>query len=209
MFHPTQSRAKARALPRVFLPFAMLLAGTLAAGFAPLPAAPPPATPAPAETAPPVVAPPPGREIDCLAQAVYYEARGESADGQAAVAQVVINRTRQGGSPRPVCGVVGQRARAACQVRFACAGRPRIAREPAAWRRSRAVASRALTGYVMRQVGPATSFHAAASDAPPRPGAGLVRVARLGGQVFYCARPHRKEGSWPRKSSSSSRSSRG
>ncbi len=46
------------------------------------------------------------RDVDCLAQAVYYEARGEGDDGQAAVAQVVLNRSRIASFPATVCGVV-------------------------------------------------------------------------------------------------------
>ena len=62
------------------------------------------------------------RELDCLSQAVYYEARGESSEGQAAVAQVVLNRLRHPGFPKTVCGVVYQGAQdQACQFSFACA----------------------------------------------------------------------------------------
>ncbi|MHB8529465.1 MAG: cell wall hydrolase [Caulobacteraceae bacterium] len=125
------------------------------------------------------------REVDCLAEAVYFEARGESGAGQAAVAQVVMNRTRAGGFPRTVCGVVHQRAGGLCQFSFVCLGLRRSVSESAAWGRSRAVARRALGGYVMTLVGPATSFRAAGPGRPwPRR---MSRVSRLGGHVFYCA----------------------
>jgi len=111
--------------------------------------------------------------IDCLSAAVYYEARGESAEGQAAVAQVVLNRARQPSYPKSVCGVVYQ----GCQFSFACNGATRGVREPGAWLRARTVAARALGGYVMAAVGRATSFHA---------GRGAHgAIAQVGGHVFF------------------------
>ncbi|MGI9169516.1 MAG: cell wall hydrolase [Caulobacteraceae bacterium] len=120
------------------------------------------------------------RDLECLAAAVYYEARGEAAAGQAAVAQVVLNRARTPSFPKNVCGVVYQGARGhECQFSFVCDGAMRRAREPAAWTRARDVAGRALHGYVMAAIGKATCFHAA------RLGGGGGRVVRLGGHVFF------------------------
>jgi spore germination cell wall hydrolase CwlJ-like protein len=123
------------------------------------------------------------RAIDCLTAAVYYEARGETPAGQAAVAQVVLNRTRGGGYPKSVCGVVYQRASAkACQFSFVCNGAMRGARERAAWISSRRIAARALAGHVMAAVGRATCFRALAR----RPG--RDDGVKLGHQVFYAAK---------------------
>lgn len=124
---------------------------------------------------------PPG-ELECLADAVYYEARGEPASGQAAVAQVVLNRTRTPGFPRRICGVVFQRTAAGCQFSFACDGSLRPPREPAAWDRSRAVARQALEGAATPQVAGALYFRVA--DVRARWG-GFTRVARIGAHVFY------------------------
>ena len=122
--------------------------------------------------------------VDCLTDAVYYEARGESASGQAAVAQVVLNRVRRAGFPKSVCGVVFQGvADQSCQFSFACDGAMRLAREPAAWRRAHAVAQRALDGSVMQEVGDATNFHVARLGQIW--GSGLVKVAQVGAHVFY------------------------
>lgn len=125
------------------------------------------------------------RALECLAQAVYYEARGEAPDGQAAVAQVVLNRARLDPYPSTVCGVVYQGSGSgACQFSFVCNGAMRGRRDLAAWDRARSVAARALGGYVMTAVGAATGFSAVGVRARGRsPG----RV-RIGGQVFYCAR---------------------
>jgi spore germination cell wall hydrolase CwlJ-like protein len=123
------------------------------------------------------------RSVDCLAAAVYYEARGEPPDGQAAVAQVVINRAHRPGYPKDLCAVIYQgAAEGRCQFSFVCGGAMAAPRQPAPWRRAQAVAARALSGYVMRGVGEATSFHAV------RLGHGcdghLTRLAQLGGHVF-------------------------
>jgi spore germination cell wall hydrolase CwlJ-like protein len=124
------------------------------------------------------------RDIDCLAQAVYYEARGEGLDGQAAVAQVVLNRSRIASFPGTVCGVVYQgKQSGSCQFSFVCNGAMRWSRDEQAWVRARFVAVRALDGYVMEKVKDATSFHAL----PERGRRSRRRQAvRVGGHVFVC-----------------------
>jgi spore germination cell wall hydrolase CwlJ-like protein len=122
--------------------------------------------------------------LECLTDAVYYEARGESDQGQAAVAQVVLNRVRRGGFPKSVCGVVFQGVDAhTCQFSFACDGAMGYGLEPAAWRRARVIAQRALDGFVMQEVGDATNFHVARLGQIW--GSGLVKVAQVGAHVFY------------------------
>ncbi|HWA63631.1 MAG TPA: cell wall hydrolase, partial [Caulobacteraceae bacterium] len=124
------------------------------------------------------------RDLDCLTAAVYYEARGESRAGQAAVAQVVLNRVRHPAFPKTVCGVVFQGlASGSCQFSFACDGAMRRPREPAAWRSAREVAARALSGYVMPQVGQAISFHVTALG--DIWGGTMTRVSEVGGHTFY------------------------
>ncbi len=138
------------------------------------------------------------RALDCLSQAVYYEARGESAAGQEAVAQVVLNRMRSPLYPKSVCGVVFQGAQThVCQFSFACDGSMNRHLNPVAWRRARAVASRALGGFVMAEVGHATHFHVVGMGQIW--GARLQRVAQIGDHVFYAftgrrATPERRAG---------------
>lgn len=123
-------------------------------------------------------------DIDCLTAAVYYEARGEPGEGQAAVAQVVLNRVRDAHFPKTVCGVVYQGlASHACQFSFACDGATERRREPAAWERARSVASQALGGHVVAAVGGATHYHVA--DLGEIWGAQMVRIAQIGQHVFY------------------------
>lgn len=136
---------------------------------------------APLQVADPIAV---AHDIDCLTAAVYYEARGEPRDGQAAVAQVVLNRLRDAHFPKTVCGVVYQGlASHACQFTFACDGSTAARREPGAWDRAKAVATRALDGYVAPAVGGATHYHVASLGEIW--GGQLVRVARIGQHVFY------------------------
>ena len=125
------------------------------------------------------------RDLECLTQAVYYEARGESAQGQAAVAQVVLNRVRHPNFPKTVCGVVFQGASLGhgCQFSFACDGSMHDRREPEAWRRSELVAARALGGTIVAQVGRATHFHVVGLETAWNND--MIRVAQVGMHVFY------------------------
>ncbi|PIC01260.1 cell wall hydrolase [Caulobacter sp. X] len=125
------------------------------------------------------------RELECLADAVYYEARGETPSGQAAVAQVVMNRVRHPAFPKSICGVVFQGAynRTGCQFSFACDGSMRHARDVSAWNRARKIAARALSGAISNQVGSATHFHT--TNVSPGWGPRLLRVAQVGMHIFY------------------------
>ncbi len=124
------------------------------------------------------------RDLDCLAQAVYYEARGETPSGQAAVAQVVLNRVRHPAFPKSICAVVFQGARTSgCQFSFACDGASHHPTESAAWRRAEQVAAKALNGSVMAEVGAATHFHVTGLSADWGPH--LLKVAQIGSHVFF------------------------
>ncbi|HEY3815031.1 MAG TPA: cell wall hydrolase [Caulobacteraceae bacterium] len=124
------------------------------------------------------------RDLDCLTQAVYFEARGEGLAGMQAVAQVVLNRVRHPAFPKTICGVVFQGAGAGgCQFSFACDGSMHRGVEAEAWRRSRDVAAKALGGYVMTAVGNATHFHTV--EVNPGWRSTMLRVAQVGTQIFY------------------------
>lgn len=130
-----------------------------------------------------------GRELDCLTQAVYFEARGESVRGQAAVATVIMNRVKNPHFPKTVCGVVYQGAsHHGCQFSFACDGSVERVADWDAWEQARKVAARALSGVVLRDVGSATHFHTTAVD--PEWGSRMLRVAQVGLHVFYRFNPH-------------------
>jgi len=124
-------------------------------------------------------------DSDCLTQAVYYEARGEGADGMRAVAQVILNRVRHPAYPKSICGVVYQGAsqRVSCQFSFVCNGAMNGPIEAWAWRRAKSVADAALGGYVMSSVGTATSFHTTGVN--PGWSGTMDRVTQVGSHVFY------------------------
>ena len=125
------------------------------------------------------------RAVQCLSQAVYFEAGRESLAGQEAVAQIVLNRLRHPAYPKSVCGVVYQgSARATgCQFTFTCDGSLAWAPEAGRWRAAQAVARRALAGFVLRDVGSATHYHAA--YVAPYWAPTLVKMKQIGAHIFY------------------------
>ena len=99
----------------------------------------------------------------CLAEAVYFEARGEAVRGQIAVAQVVMNRVFSGFYPTTVCGVVYQNKyhHMACQFTFACDNVADVVREPEMWDRARRIAKAMFDGQLwLPEVGKSTHYHA-------------------------------------------------
>ncbi|MHC2383312.1 spore germination cell wall hydrolase CwlJ-like protein [Bradyrhizobium liaoningense] len=99
----------------------------------------------------------------CLAEAVYFESRGEAVRGQIAVAQVVMNRVFSGKYPETVCGVVYQNKyrHFACQFTFACDNNPDVIREPEMWERARKISKAMLDGQIwLPEVGKSTHYHA-------------------------------------------------
>ncbi len=147
----------------------------------------------PASSAPPspvrpfylnVAGPERARALLCLTQAIYYEAALEPTAGQEAVAQTVLNRVRHPAFPHTICGVVYQGAQqAGCQFSFACDGARQRAPVAPFWQRAEAVASQAITGFVMPAVGAATAYHA--DYVFPRWGPSLVKIAQIGAHIFY------------------------
>ena len=103
------------------------------------------------------------RSEKCLAEAVYFEARGEAVRGQIAVAQVVMNRTFSGFYPNTVCGVVYQNKHRhyACQFTFACDNVADVVREPEMWDRAKKIAKAMLDGQLwLPEVAKSTHYHA-------------------------------------------------
>jgi spore germination cell wall hydrolase CwlJ-like protein len=129
-------------------------------------------------------------EQKCLAEAIYFEARSEPEEGQAAVAQVVLNRVSSGLYPPSVCGVVfqNQQRHNACQFSFACEGRALRINESEAWERAVRVAHEVTEGSAyVSDVGSATHYHA--NYVRPFWASRLKKMDVIGHHVFYKLRP--------------------
>jgi Cell Wall Hydrolase len=127
------------------------------------------------------------RAEKCLADAVYFEARGEPLRGQEAVAQVVMNRVFSGYYPNNVCGVVYQNAGRylACQFTFAC-GHKNLDRidEPDMWVQAKQIAKDTLDGKIwLQDIGHATHYHA--YWVRPSWVHEMTKLYRLGVHTFY------------------------
>jgi spore germination cell wall hydrolase CwlJ-like protein len=118
------------------------------------------------------------RDLGCLAEAVYFEARGTGTVGETAVAHVVVNRAKSARFPSSVCGVVAD----GCQFSYRCDGRADVLADPRARAKAFKVAETVLAGAPDITKG-ALFFHSA-RVAPgwfnSRP-----RVGTFGGNVFY------------------------
>lgn len=122
--------------------------------------------------------------LQCMTQAVYYEAAYEPLQGRRAVAQVVLNRVRHPAFPNSVCGVVYQGSnQPVCQFSFTCDGSLNRKPSAAAWAAAEAVAREALSGYVERSVGQATHYHA--NYVSPYWAPKLTKISQLGAHIFY------------------------
>ncbi|MEE2525261.1 cell wall hydrolase [Hyphobacterium sp. HN65] len=131
-------------------------------------------------------------EVNCLAEAVYYESRGESFSGQAAVAEVVMNRVNHRVYPDTICGVVyeGSERTTGCQFSFTCDGSMDRAPRGRAWRRSQLVAEHVALGFAPPRTRRATHYHTTAVD--PHWNDSLVQTGQIGTHVFYRF-PNRRE----------------
>ncbi|WP_424933827.1 cell wall hydrolase [Amaricoccus macauensis] len=118
------------------------------------------------------------QDLSCLAEAIYFEARGTGQAGTEAVAHVVVNRAKNPEFPNSVCGVVADR----CQFAYRCDGIPETYAEPLEREKALRTAEKVLTGAPDITKG-ALFFHAAWAEPGwfnTRP-----RVGKFGGNVFY------------------------
>ena len=120
----------------------------------------------------------PDAETDCLARAVYWEAKGEPLAGQLAVADVIINRSQSGRFASTICGVVRQRGQFSFVHGGAIPAAPQASRD---WHVAVAIAQIARQDLADGAAPRALFFHARSVH----PGWRLTRVAALGNHVFY------------------------
>lgn len=118
------------------------------------------------------------RDLQCLAEALYFEARGEPRNGQRAVAEVILNRVDSGRFPNSVCGVINQRG----QFSYTFQGSRQI-RNKAAYARVHQVAVEALSGAPRNLTGGATYFHT--PRVRPAWAKRFTRTTQIGAHIFY------------------------
>jgi spore germination cell wall hydrolase CwlJ-like protein len=126
------------------------------------------------------------KELNCLATAVYFEARGETYRGQVAVAQVVMNRVAHKLYPDTICAVVyqNQHKRNACQFSFACDGIPERVTEGKAWEQAEQIARDVVSGKeFLTEVAYATHYHA--TYVYPHWAPRMKKETKIGHHVFY------------------------
>lgn len=125
------------------------------------------------------------RALNCLAQAIYYEASSEGVAGERAVAQVVLNRMHHPGFPSSICGVVyqGSDQPTGCQFTFTCDGSLARLPAPALWKQAQEIADEALHGLVFAAVGHATHYHA--DYVLPYWADSLDKTVQIGRHIFY------------------------
>ncbi|MBY0562752.1 MAG: cell wall hydrolase [Hyphomonadaceae bacterium] len=125
------------------------------------------------------------RQLHCLSQAIYFEARGEAQRGQVAVAEVVMNRVRSQYYPNSICGVVyqGSHRSTGCQFTFTCDGSLSHRPRGRAWDRAQRVATAVMLGYTRPLTRGATHYHTHAVN--PVWNSGLVETVNIGSHVFY------------------------
>ncbi len=133
------------------------------------------------------------RELQCLAEGMYFEARGEPWRGQIAVGRVILNRVKSESYPETICGVVYQNRhrRNRCQFSFACDGKPDRIAEREVWGRVRGYAEWLLANdpkegseyQVLASLDAVTHYHA--DYVLPRWAKFFTLTARIGRHIFY------------------------
>ncbi len=124
-------------------------------------------------------------QFRCLAEALYFEARGESLKGQFAVGEVILNRVDSGSFPDTVCGVIrqGTGRKFRCQFTYTCDGIKEVIREPKAYERVAKVARALMDGAPRRLTDGATYYHT--RQVRPSWARKFKKTAELGEHYFY------------------------
>ncbi len=124
-----------------------------------------------------------GSDFQCLAQALYFEARGEGIKGQAAVGEVILNRVESPSFPGTICGVVNQGNGRGCQFSYTCDGRSDRVGDQGAWGAAGKIARALMDGAPRELTDGATYFHTPAVR--PAWSRRFERTAQIGRHIFY------------------------
>ena len=132
------------------------------------------------------------RETNCLAEAVYYEARSETTDGQKAVAEVVLNRVEHRAFPNSVCAVVYQGAErtTGCQFSFTCDGSTAKLPYGKHWEKSQTIAKHMMIGANAPLTNRATHYHT--TGVSPKWAPSLRKLRKYETHVFYRFMPRKR-----------------
>lgn len=124
-------------------------------------------------------------EFKCLAEALYFEARGETVKGQFAVAEVIRNRVKSSRFPNSYCAVINQGTgkKHQCQFSYTCDGHAEVIAEPAAYARVAKVARATIDGRAPEITNGATFYHTTAVR--PSWSRKFTKTARFGVHLFY------------------------
>lgn len=127
-------------------------------------------------------------ELQCLAENVYFEARGEPLAGQYAVAEVTLNRTHARNFPRTICAVVHERRwdpvrrRHSADFSWTALG-AQTPEDGPAWRQAMAVANSVYNELSPPLVPEALYYHA--TSVRPDWARSRRAVATIGNHIFY------------------------
>jgi spore germination cell wall hydrolase CwlJ-like protein len=133
-------------------------------------------------------------ELNCLALNIYFEARNEPSEGQAAVGHVVLNRVSDPRFPDTVCKVVrqgGEQVRHRCQFSWWCDGQSDRPKNREVWEMSKAIAGDVYWGRWADPTNGALWYHA--DYVMPRWGRVLERGPKIGRHIFYLGRKQRTQ----------------
>ncbi|MES2436149.1 MAG: cell wall hydrolase [Pseudomonadota bacterium] len=119
----------------------------------------------------------------CLKTAIYFESRGETLQGQFAVAEVVLNRVDSPRYPKTICGVVQQRGSGSCAFSYSCDGNKDVMTEPGPADVAGRIARVMLDGAPRQLTAGATYFHTRAVS--PSWSHQFARTAAIGSHLFY------------------------
>jgi N-acetylmuramoyl-L-alanine amidase len=125
-------------------------------------------------------------ERDCLAEAIYFEGRGEEREGQLAIAHVVLNRAAANGFPGHACDVIRDgedQGQGRCQFSWRCDGKADTPTDAAAWEEAQRLAAIVLQGETTDPTQGALFFHN--TKVQPDWTAKLRRTVAIGGHVYY------------------------
>ena len=126
-----------------------------------------------------------GKQMSCLAEALYFEARGEPITGQLAVGEVILNRVEDSRYPSSICKVINQGTgrRFACQFTYTCDGKLETVHERKAYEMALKLAKILITTHDRKLTKGSTHYHS--NYVNPKWSKKFERVAKYGRHIFY------------------------